>query len=387
MEGNMVSRVLLFGGGLQCLTLARDLKSFGCYVGVAGMHNEIPAHSRFVDKCHGILDISSMTVSDLKRLTDEYGYGIIIPLEDEYTIWLSSHKSDVESLCKVKCAVEDGGRFSIASDKGKLMLFLEEKGFPHPRSCRIDTDLASAAEYVGFPALVKPDISNGSRGISIVNSMEELESCANSTLIQYGSCSLQEYLKAKSYYYNVMLYRCYDGSFAEHCIIRILRYYPINGGSSCLCQSVEEEKLCGICKDVLVSLDWHGFADFDVLEDGDGEFRIIEINPRVPASLRAASISGINFGRIIVSDMTNTPRPNYEYHTGRYLRYLGMDIMWFLKSPRRFSSRPSWFRFFGRDIFYQEGGKNDMKAMLMSFVIGIRKQFCSEFRRQKSGMN
>lgn len=47
-------------------------------------------------------------------------------------------------------------------------------------------------------------------------------------------------------------------------------------------------------------LDWVGFADFDVLRTKNGDFKIIEINPRVPASIRAAEISGVNFPALIV---------------------------------------------------------------------------------------
>ena len=34
-----------------------------------------------------------------------------------------------------------------------------------------------------------------------------------------------------------------------------------------------------------------------------------------------------------------------EYPTGKYLRYFHTDLLWFLKSPERFSRKPSWFDF------------------------------------------
>ena len=64
-----------------------------------------------------------------------------------------------------------------------------------------------------------------------------------------------------------------------------------------------------ICKKTLDCLGWVGFADFDILEKGDGDYRIIEINPRIPASVHAAAISGVHFGEMIVKDITESTIP------------------------------------------------------------------------------
>lgn len=154
-----------------------------------------------------------------------------------------------------------------------------------------------------------------------------------------------------------------------------------------MCVTVENEKLLGICKRTLEKIDWKGFADFDVLEKEDEDYKIIEINPRVPASLRAAAISGINFPEIIISDILSNTYPHYEYKTGNYLRYLGLDIAWFLASPKRWSIKPSWFRFISKDIYYQEGGIKDWRAMWTSMVEGVKKQLDPSFRKQKKGLS
>ena len=43
--------ILLWGGGLQVLSIARSLKGKGYMVDVAGEHNEISRRSRYVNKC------------------------------------------------------------------------------------------------------------------------------------------------------------------------------------------------------------------------------------------------------------------------------------------------------------------------------------------------
>ena len=115
-------------------------------------------------------------------------------------------------------------------------------------------------------------------------------------------------------------------------------------------------------------------ADFDVLQRLDTkEYKVIEINPRVPASLRAAFISGVNFPEIIVRDSLQMEVPNYEYTSGKTLRYMGIDIMWFLKSKNRLKNSPSWFHFLGKDIYYQDIYQKDPTTWWTWLIEGIGK--------------
>ena len=134
-------------------------------------------------------------------------------------------------------------------------------------------------------------------------------------------------------------------------------------------------------------MDWKGFADFDVLEKGVGDFRIIEINPRVPASVHAALVSGVNYGDVICRDLLDGKKTESGYHPGESLRCLGLDIAWFAASPERFSRFAEWMRFFGKHLHYQEGGWKDRRAMAYSIWCGIKKQMSPSFRKAKGGMN
>jgi predicted ATP-grasp superfamily ATP-dependent carboligase len=214
----------------------------------------------------------------------------------------------------------------------------------------------------------------GARGITRVNSFEELKAHFPSVSNKFGACTLQELIDNKEYYYNVMLYRNKKGKILGSAIIKILRMYPIGAGSSSCCISVENEELVRICTDCLDKLNWVGMADFDVLQRLDnGEFKIIEINPRVPASLRSAAISGVNFPEIIVNDVMGNDVPQFEYSPGKVMRYIGLDIMWFIKSSNRFRSKPSWFYFFGKNLYYQDIFKEDVSTWWTWLAEGVAK--------------
>lgn len=379
-------RILLFGGGLQVLSTARSLKNVGYSVDVIGSHNEISKKCNFVNNCKQV-DIKSLDVNSFVALVKDRPYSVIIPMEDDYATWLSKHKEEVEKSTGAKCAVMDYEIYVLASDKTQLMAFCKKHAIPHPKTEIIRDNFEELEENVGFPSLIKPSHSAGSRGIKLVKNMDELKLFSKDIIAEYGESTLQEYICSKDYYYNAMLYRTADGRYGNHAITKIMRYYPIKGGSSSFCMSIENTKILEICKKTLDKLGWIGFADFDILEKADGDYRIIEINPRIPASVHAAAISGVHFGNMIVEDLTGGKLPVYNYTPGMQLRCLGLDIAWFLASPNRWKCEPSWFVFWGRKLYYQEGGLKDFWAMCASIWMGIKKQFNPAFRRQKSGMN
>ena len=201
---------------------------------------------------------------------------------------------------------------------------------------------------------------------------------------EFGSCTLQQYIRHTGVYYNVMLYRGAAGECLGQTVIRILRYFPLKGGTSCYCESVEEPELVAMCFSLLDRIGWVGFADFDIMQEADtGTYKIIEINPRTPASIKAAYVSGVDFPSVILRDTLGLPVPEYRYESGKILRYMGLDVMWFLFSPERFRFRPSWFRFFGKNIFYEDGYWNDPLPMLAGCVAGVIKYLNPRFRRSK----
>jgi len=378
--------ILLFGGGLQTLSISRGLKDRHRFVINVADRHAVGRYGRYVDKFFEI-DLNCYTADDLISLIKATSVDVIIPMEDEYAEWLSLNKKKIEDETDAKLAVVDYSLFGKVINKCILLSECEKHGIPHPKTFPLILDnMEETASKLLYPVLIKPDISNGSRGIVRVDNAEELIRKAPGILNEYGSCTVQEFIE-QSYYYNVMLYRYADGTWGQHVVTKITRYYPVKGGSSSFCTTVENDGIIQPCERLLEKLDWIGFADFDVLEKGSGDYRIIEINPRVPASVHAAYISGVNYGEMIVADLIDGVKIRSGYHPGEQLRFLGLDTAWFLASPDRFRTSPSWFKFFGRHLHYQEGGIKDIKAMLYSILSGIRKQLSPSFRRSKSGMN
>lgn len=360
--------ILIIGGGLQGLSCAESLYKMHKVFCVCRDMMSVKSH--LYTK---VFDSSYATGDKLIQLLKDEHIDVLIPVSDMNVPYISQNKDEIEAKTGTKCAVPPYNNVYQVEDKSRFMKFCEENGIPHPRTIRISDDGLNVGE-VGFPALIKPDYSVGARGITRVNSLDELKEKLPQVVSTYGSCTLQEFIDNQEYYYNVMLYRDKNGKFLAHTIIKIVRMYPVHAGSSSCCISVENDELLNICKDCLYKLNWVGMADFDVLQRLDNkEYKIIEINARVPASLRGASVSVVNFPEIIANDAMGQPVPKYDYKPGKTLRYMGIDIMWLLKSPKRFSSDPCWLKFFGKDIYYMDILKCDSSTWWTWLAEGISK--------------
>lgn len=365
--------VLLVGGGLQGLSFGESLfKKKDIRVSVVSNEYEIVKSRFFI---HKYTNKESGYGEWTNDILGKERFDVIIPMGDKSASYLSKNKVEIEKGYNTKCAVPDYSVLSVVEDKSSFMAFCEAHDIPHPRTQRLSVEtLNDVAGEIGFPALIKPDHSVGARGVTRVNSLDELHARFHEVSSNYGTCTLQEFIDNPDYYYNVMMYRDKKGSVLGCTIIKIIRMYPIGAGSSSCCITIENKELERLCKMTLDKLEWVGMADFDVLQRKEtGDYKIIEINPRVPASLRAAYISGVNFPEIIVTDTMKQSVPLQHYQSGKTLRYMGLDLLWFLKSPKRFSISPSWFNFVGKNVYYQDMMLTDPSTWYTCFVSGIKK--------------
>ena len=390
-------RVLLLNAEyVQSICLGRSFQKQGWTVTCFCNHKCSSGYvSRYLDERCISPDIkkeAALFEAFLTKYLDEHNVDLIIPMIDDSAEYLSCHKEELENKYGLICAVETKDIFDLARNKQRLMAICKEYNISHPLTYKLPS--YSEKEYENtvdiknfpYPALIKPDFSAGARGIERVNSFNELKETISALQENFGSCTLQQYVEQPEHYFNVMMYRGKDNRILGTTVVKIRRYFPLKGGTSCYCETIESPELLEDCKTLLERLDWHGFADFDVLEDiHTGDKKIIEINPRVPSSLQAAFAARIDFGKIFVADLFNEELPKFEYRTGQQIRWFGLDVMWFLLSNKRFSFKPSWFRFWGRNVSYQDGSWNNPLPMIAGCLAGLIKYLNPEVRKAKLG--
>ncbi len=324
----------------------------------------------------------------MMRFLDEHSFDVLIPTSDVTAEYMSLHKAELAP--KTGVLMPDPEVFMTGYDKNRLMAVCRKRGYPHPQT----VDLASAdpasdeVKRFPYPALLKPNLTSGGRGMTLVRSSEELAAVYPGIREQYGDCHLQRFVRPGGRQIKVQIFTDADRELRYGTVIWKQRYYPVNGGSSCCNVTIDDPGIVAVCAGLLKEIGWVGFADFDLIEDPDsGELLIMELNPRLPACIRSAFKSGVDFATMIADATLGRPLRPYEYRPGKSLRHLGFEILWFLKSPDRFRSKPSWFRFFGRDIYYQDWVGFDLLSFFCGSIGNLMKQLNPEFRKAKSGVN
>ena len=343
-------RVLLIEGrARQIMPLMESMHHLGCHVATFNTSRlDMGYASRFPDEkllvpCD--MDDPDAYWNAVGPILRSGRFDIAIPLFDFYAEILARHKAELRDT--IHLAVNDWDVFQFARDKLKTMRVCMENDLPCPKTVLAEEPADLAAADLRFPVCVKPRSGSSAVGFRMVSSPSDLLPVVQATAAKYGPPLVQEYIPQTDLQYKAEFFVDRHGDIQSACVFSKVRWYPVDGGSSTLNETVHRPDIVESCAKLLRLIRWHGYADVDLIQDPrDGVAKIMEINPRITGSVKICYAAGVDFSEQILQDYLGVPvTPHLDYPAGRYLRYLHTDILWFLKSPNRFRAKPSWFDF------------------------------------------
>ena len=332
--------------------MAKALKALGCIVtAFCSSRLDLGYSSRWVDRRLRVPKASTEPATFLellKRHLKAKECDVLIPLVDDSAVLAAEHKVSLAEHAHI--AVNDLPIFIKARDKLLTMAACAETGVAAPRTLLTNSPAADLANCgLPFPLVVKPRCGYGALGFSVVNTMTEAQTVVRQTEQSYGPVLIQEYIPQTGLQYKAELMMSEDGTAKAAVVFSKVRWYPLAGGSSTLNATVHRPDIVAMCIRLLKHLGWVGYADVDLIEDPrDKVPKVMEINPRITGSVKITFQAGVNFADLVLRQCLGQKLPcQPDYTPGVYLRYLLPDILWFMKSPARFSCTPSWFRLRG----------------------------------------
>lgn len=383
----MRGRILILDSdGTQALSIAESL--YRQKHVLHGFYNHKLSYgyaTRYV-KYKNIVSFSSQEdyLKALLTYVKEYKIDVIFPMSDRTAAIVSKYGEILKNV--VHLVTPTYQNFCCGYDKNSLMHICQQIQIPHPRTIDLSGEDVKVDDDI-FPALIKPNITTGGRGMTLVHSKEEFIKKYPSIKKIYGACHLQEFIQPGGKQVKVQLFVGKEGELICHSVQHKQRYYPENGGSSSCNVTIRDEKAVQNCYKVLTKIGWVGFADFDLIEDPkDGVLKIMEINPRVPACIKSSIKSGADYARIYVDYALGRPIGEYVSLPGYKLRHIGFEILWFLNSKNRFHTQPPWFQFWGKHLSFQDFSLSDPLPFFYGTLANIKKQLSPSFRKQKSGL-
>lgn len=344
-------RVLLLEGfARQNMALMPALKALGCHLTTYNQSKlDVGYASRWPDVRlirYWNRDDAGASYAALLRVLKEGHYDVVIPMTDFSATLLADHIDEVKQYAEPE--VNPPEVFYRAADKQATMQCCEKAGVPCPHTLY---DMQSADQIMAagmpFPFIIKPRVGYGSIGFHVIRDEAQLRAVFDSAVKRFGPMVVQDYIPQTGTQYKCEVFLDADGNAKSAMVFDKTRWYPIDGGSTCCSTSVHRRDIANNCVKLLKAMGWRGYGDVDLIEDPrDGVAKVMEINPRVTASVKVCFFAGVDFARQIVELRTGKRVTDYtDYRDGVCLRYMHTDLLWFLQSPNRFRTRPGWFDF------------------------------------------
>lgn len=349
MKDNHEIKVLLLEGfARQSMPMMEALHKNGYHVTTYNSSKlDMGYVSRYPDeKLLGFWDRSDEEASyaALLKVLKKTHYDVTIPLTDFSATMLSRHKAELKQYTNP--AVNDWDVFQMAGDKLNTMMACMENNLPCPITLKdpksVEDIIASGLQY---PFIIKPRVGYGSIGFHKIDNEEELRRLFDDCVEKFGGMVVQEYIPQTDIQYKCEVFIDGNGDVKSAHVFDKTRWYPIDGGSTCCSTAVDRPDIVRTCVKLLKVIGWRGYGDVDLIQDPrDNVAKVMEINPRITASVKVCFRSGVDFARQIVEYETGQEvTPYLRYKKGVTLRYMHTDLLWFIESPDRFKSKPSWF--------------------------------------------
>lgn len=313
-------------------------------------------------------------IEEITRIQDIEKCDVLLPIGYLCCVIISKNFQSLKN--KIKIPIINYDTMLIASNKNKTIKFGEKIGIPVPHTIYIKNikELNSISEKLTYPVVIKAAEESGS--VEYANSIKELKEKYTYICNKYEEQiqnnnypQIQEYIPGKTFGF----FAAYDqGKVKAIFAHERLNEYPITGGPSTMARSIYDNKLNELGIKLLDNLQWNGVAMVEFKKDErDGEYKLIEINPKFWGSLDLAIESGVNFSYIVSMIAVNKHiKPVFKYEKITY-RWLGPDLIHSVASR---NIKKFFLIFFNRNIkndFYL----HDYKPTFLDLIFNFRELY------------
>lgn len=378
MDFTNVRVLVTDGGGRQTLTILHGLKAIGCYIGVLC--------SSKLDVCYAsnipdikILDKRNTPTSDdfipfLIEIIQKGHFDVLLPVAEMSTNAITMQETLLQEYVKLACAPRKS--YINAFDKQRTFELAFQNNIPSPKTRLKNQAVETYLKTVNFPLIIKPRNGVGSIGFHRFDKEEDFWPYIQQHNIDLNEYVLQEYIDYEKRL-GTILFVDQHGKVCMAYADEVLRWYPIDAGSACLIRSINYQELLSWSETLLKAMHWQGVAALSfMVERKTKEPKLLEINGRIPASIRLSMQCGFNVAKLLIEMAYGESVEEYPANKifGQMTRHFHAEIPWFLKSPDRFSCIPSWFSWQNtKDVVYWEDDPKPWFAYTIQKLFEYRK--------------
>jgi predicted ATP-grasp superfamily ATP-dependent carboligase len=250
-------------------------------------------------------------------------------------------------------------RFEFCVPSEKVLEGMVNKKTQYDEAVRIGTPIAKTfyprdmkevheiRDKLDYPAFIKPYYSHlwypvfGNKGFKIHNP-RELEERYSEIFPTGLEALVQSIIQGpNTNHIKVCAYYSHDGERKALFLTRKIRQNPTEFGVGTIMESFHDDQLADIGLKFFEGIGYRGIGSIELkLDDRDGHYKLIELNPRLWAQNSQPTYAGINFPLTMYDDLTGRPVSTADYRNG--VRWIDT-----LEDSRAFW----WYRQRGRTTF------------------------------------
>jgi predicted ATP-grasp superfamily ATP-dependent carboligase len=292
--------LIVDAGERSAVAAGESLARAGYRVGTASSQHPAPAGwSRFSERRFRLpnprvapLDFAARAAA----IAAAGAYRTVLPCS-EGSLWAVSNNREQFDESEVTLGLPERGTVERCTDKVELVELAAEAGLSAPETvvCADWGEAIAAAERFGFPAVVKPRrtvFRAGEETRHLASGLVDGPRSLEARLAEAGlPCMIQRRERGAIVSVGGVFA---DGRLLATACSRYLRTWPAEAGSVSFSQSIEApERLLDSVTRLLGSLGWEGMFELELIERGEGDYAVLDFNPRIYGSIALAVKAGV----------------------------------------------------------------------------------------------
>lgn len=275
---NIQKNVLIFPAGTEIAFEILNALKYSKFVNIYG-GTSVDDHSEFVYKnlINGFPYIDEEGFLEyLNLVIDKYEIDCVYPAHDSASVFFSKNKEKIHA----QVIVTEYETTRICRSKKETYEYLGEYKFVP----KYYEDVEIITEY---PVFVKPTVGQGSNGAKKINNKTELIDAIKND----ESLVICEYLEGMEYTID-----CFTDQNGKLLISQMRNRERIRTGISVRSRKIEDnEEVLKIAQEINSKFKFMGAWFFQIKQNKKGEYKLLEISPRIPGTMGMSRNLGINF--------------------------------------------------------------------------------------------
>lgn len=285
-----------------------------------------PRLSHVFDYPHPNVDPAGFQAAILDA-SERYELDAIFPASTASAYALARLRRDAGRELGTTFVVDDFERLVRIADKWRLYELAQNLHIPTPRTMLPAPAAEDVVGALGLPVVVKPRLSEGSRGMRIARTAEELDALLTAPR-RVGAAPegghrylVQEHVRGAIH--NVGACMLHGRPVSMMTQRRILTRHEF-GGTGLVHRTTHEPEIMEYATRLLAEVSWSGPVLLEFLRDEDGRYYLIDGNTRVWASTELTVAAGMNVCQqaVDIFALGAEPAAVTDYTVGLTLRWI-----------------------------------------------------------------